>query len=357
MIETYSTMYLGFGLATMIMQIILYSALKNNPNNKTKKWNWLLGLSVAVIISDIAFAFVMRMNAIGWQEISIWIFLLPFLITHIILLVKGATKKDEFKSEIIRLNKSFIIIGLITLLISGTMVATPLIIRRGTVLNYLSEKYGEDNYQIVDIHNKSRYNDAIHSYYDGYTAKVKAYNAKKIYTVNVSKTGSFSSDVITMEEYEKNVQKRARAVSIANHYSDELKSVIGEKYNIDSIEVPITVETTPDTSEIPTVDELAKTKALKYIHIWNKHYEYSKEESKKYISDLATDLVAYMVKELKISKDIKLTIFVNLCKEGSTSNIAEYWIKIENDTVKIIDDINVNNMKVIKQISLDSFEN
>ena len=364
MTSIYLKTYLGFGLATMIMQIILYFALDNNPNTRTKRWNWLFGFSVAIIIADVAFAVVMSMNAIGWDMLSDAIVLLPFLITHIALLTSGTTKKDKYKPEIIRLNKSFIIIALITLLISGTMVAMPLIIRRVNVLNHLRKNYGEDNYEIVKIYNKSHLNDAIHKYYDGYAATVKAHNAKKVYTVNVSKTGEFShDDVITMEEYEENVrkvdesmQKIIRVNNIEKHYVDELERVIGKKYNIDSIDIDLTNEKVPDTSEIPTFDELVKDGALTSIHMRNKHYKYSKEESKKYIDDLATDLVTYMAKELKISKDSKLTVFVNISTESS-KEIASYWIKIENNIVKIIDDINVNNMKVIKETSLDAFRN
>ena len=80
MTSIYLKIYLGFGLATMIMQIILYFALDNNPNTRTKRWNWLFGFSVAIIIADVAFAVVMSMNAIGWDVLSDVIVLLPFLI-------------------------------------------------------------------------------------------------------------------------------------------------------------------------------------------------------------------------------------------------------------------------------------
>ena len=59
----YESIYCGFGLIILIMQIVLNSSLDSRPNGRTKIWNILLGFSVVAVIFDIVYICIMTTKA------------------------------------------------------------------------------------------------------------------------------------------------------------------------------------------------------------------------------------------------------------------------------------------------------
>jgi hypothetical protein len=189
--EIYGTIYLSFGVATIVLQWILHKILRNKPNMREKIWNMILGISVASIISDVLICCFTSKELINTgARIGLVILCAAFLITHIILCVKGVEKRNEYKEENIKFNKNFVITGLLVILIAGILIPIPKIIKETSVINYLKDKYGDDKYEIVDMYELYSYNAWVSKNYNGYSAIVKAHKANKEYTIDVSSSGS-----------------------------------------------------------------------------------------------------------------------------------------------------------------------
>lgn len=360
----YMGIFIVFALIVLFLQIIIFNMLSTNPNKRAGRWNRFLGLSAATIILDIAFGAAMSLNAIGWDMLGILIILTPFLGGHITLFAIGATKKEKFKPEIIKFNKQFVITGLITLLLGGIIIAVPIINRHVIVLNYLKDRFGEDDYEIVDIYDRSHLNDAIHEYYNGYGACVKAHKANKVYIVTVSTSGSISassSQTINEydeknKEYEKDMSLYVEARKVEEEYENRIGTFLKETHNIDKVSLHTDYNKKMKTDETMTWDDLVKSGTVYAISIEKKNYIYNEKDGPNYVKRVATDLIVYLVNELKLPEDIEFTIYMNIYDSDPNrdTNINVY---IKNGTVEIWDTSKFDNKKQIAGASLASFRN
>ena len=364
MFQTYMIIFIIFALITLILQIIMFNMLSTNPNKREGRWNRLLGLSAATIVLDVAFGIAMMLNTIGWDAITILIIFTPLLGGHITLFAIGATKKEKFKPEIIKFNKQFVITGLITLLLGGIIIAVPIINRHVTVLNYLKDRFGDDDYEIVDIYNRSHLNDAIHEYYNGYGARVKAHKANKVYTVTVSTSGSISATSSeTINEYDERNKKYEESISlyleatrVVEEYENRIGKFLKEKHNIDKVSLHTDYNKKMKTDETMTWDDCVKSGTVYAISIKKKNYIYNEKDGPNYVKRVATDLIVYLVNELKLPEDIEFTIYMDIYDSDPNrdTNINVY---IKNGTVEIWDTSKFDNKKQIAGASLASFRN
>lgn len=223
--KIYGTIYLSFGLATIVLQWILHKILRNKPNKRATIWNIILGISVASIISDVLIYCVTSKNLIATEaRIGLVILGAAFLITHIILCVKGVEKRNEYKGENIKLNKNFVITGLLVIIIAGILIPIPKTIKETSVINYLKDKYGDDNYEIVDMYELYSYNAWVSKNYNGYAAIVKAHKANKQYTIEVSSSGSIKDATPDIDKISERVLSYLK-----NKYNDQDVQIISAR--------------------------------------------------------------------------------------------------------------------------------
>lgn len=146
-------------LIISILEIIIELGLliKVKKNGLKKDWHNFLGINIAVLISDIIIYQLLANTAIGLGSAIGALFVCGFtLIINILLLLIGFLMKRKIKKD----KKNYFLTGILVFIFNIViMVSVPLLVSKITinkgknyVTDYLNKKYGNANYEVVNVY-------------------------------------------------------------------------------------------------------------------------------------------------------------------------------------------------------------
>ena len=163
-------------LIISIVEIIIELGLliKVKKNGLKKDWHNFLGINIAVLISDIIVYQLLANAAIGLGSAIGVVFVCGFtLIINILLLLIGFLMKRKIKKD----KKNYFLTGILVFIFNIViMVSVPLLVSKITinkgknyVTDYLNKKYGNANYEVVNVYknyeNYGMWDKYLSSYY------------------------------------------------------------------------------------------------------------------------------------------------------------------------------------------------
>lgn len=163
-------------LIISIVEIIIELGLliKVKKNGLKKDWHNFLGINIAVLISDIIIYQLLANAAIGLGSAIGALFVCGFtLIINILLLLIGFLMKRKIKKD----KKNYFLTGILVFIFNIViMVSVPLLVSKITinkgknyVTDYLNKKYGNANYEVVNVYknyeNYGMWDKYLSSYY------------------------------------------------------------------------------------------------------------------------------------------------------------------------------------------------
>ncbi len=163
-------------LIISIVEIIIELGLliKVKKNGLKKDWHNFLGINIAVLISDIIIYQLLANAAIGLGSAIGVVFVCGFtLIINILLLFIGFLMKRKIKKD----KKNYFLTGILVFIFNIViMVSVPLLVSKITinkgknyVTDYLNKKYGNANYEVVNVYknyeNYGMWDKYLSSYY------------------------------------------------------------------------------------------------------------------------------------------------------------------------------------------------
>jgi hypothetical protein len=163
-------------LIISIVEIIIELGLliKVKKNGLKKDWHNFLGINIAVLISDIIIYQLLANAAIGLGSAIGALFVCGFtLIINILLLLIGFLMKRKIKKD----KKNYFLTGILVFIFNIViMVSVPLLVSKITINNgknyvtdYLNKKYGNANYEVVNVYknyeNYGMWDKYLSSYY------------------------------------------------------------------------------------------------------------------------------------------------------------------------------------------------
>lgn len=330
-----------------IIEIIIQidSIVKLKKVKDSKYWNIFTGIITASFISDaLAFNVFVSNDALDLGGVLICMFICVFVfISNLILLLVGLTIKENIKSKEIKINTSSILIGSLVILLSVIiLIIIPSINNKtsnnsisNNVITYLNNKYGDNNFEIVNVENDYSYNGIVQKYHTGYEVTVSSPLLKKNFIIYTYGTNPRIVNDVS-EEF------------IKNYYNEKTNEYLSQKYDLE-FDMWVKEENIPNNcGRIPTFNELVDYNAISDIYIIvkknnNYNYDFDEDGRIKYLKDLSFDLIKY----LNISKDVSIDF-----QRWANENSYGYEIQLSSNTLKIIDDNNkkyefdINNLKV-----------
>ena len=168
-----------FTIETIIEIIsIIWLKLRKNP----KCWHLFFGIAIASIITGIVAmgpTNPIRDNAEGWGGFNITMFYVAYLVSNALLLLIGFVIKKTMRDVNLEPTGSSASVSMITLLVNLFVIfGLPWIVNNMNsnidneyVINYLTNKYGSSNYEIVNT--ETRYDRSTNEV-DEYAFKVKS---------------------------------------------------------------------------------------------------------------------------------------------------------------------------------------
>lgn len=330
----------------IIIQII--SIVKLKKMNDSKYWNIFIGITIASFISDaLAYIVFASNDALDLGAALICMFICGFVyISNLILLLVGLIIKKNIKSKKININKSSIFIGSLVILLSVVLLTIiPTIYNKtsnnsmsNNVITYLNNKYGDNNFEIVNVENDYSYNGIVQKYHTGYEVTVSSPLLKKNFIIYTHGTNP---------RIVNDVSERF----IEDYYNEKTNEYLSQKYDLE-FNMWVKGENIPNNcGHIPTFNELVDYNAISDIYIIvkkNNNYNYDFDEDGRinYLKDLSFDLIKY----LNISKDVSIDF-----QRWANKNSYSYEIQVSSNILKIIDDndkkyeFDINNLTVEEQ--------
>lgn len=168
--------------ATYIIEVIIQICLiaRFGKNNDIKDWVKFLGSIIAVFIFDIIAFYSFTTNSVGFESVLLTLFICGFILCfNFILLMVGLIIKNSnkylgdvnvqrtskilfFKSVLITLICNLIILFIIPALIQRVVLGYG----ETHIINYLQQKYGNGNYEVVNVVKSyaGTFNESLSSY-------------------------------------------------------------------------------------------------------------------------------------------------------------------------------------------------
>ena len=371
--------YMGFTIVKIILQIVSITGVNNRKENSefSRNWSIFLGITIASIIVDIIGFMTTRSNInaldIG-SGLFLWISFAASAFTNLLMLGIGIpvkltrTQKAKFDSKTILCG----IFTAIVVIMIGTIlfVLIPLFTQNSKgaeAINYLKDKYGDNNYKVISIEDNYYY-EGWTKHYNGYKATISVESENTIYYVT-STNKAITDTKTTKEAHQQSIQDAKEElenftnqmnleIATQEYYESKIRTVLANnKYNLRNMSVWVNIISMPTyDGKTPTLDQLVKDDVLKYILIKDMDFKCNTNDEKTaYIKNLSVVVADLLVNDLNISKDIKLSIHFMGEVKAPYFHTVKYYIEIENNTLKICEDD--YKKSVIAQCSLDVFRN
>ena len=241
-------LYLFACLIEITIQIILLIKLKK----KNTDWYLFLGINIGIILTNIIAYNFYEGNCIGLGNALTMICVCGFItIINIILLIIGLIIKHIIKNKtkeslaiLLKSGLPIIIINTIILFIIP-MLISKIYLNKGEkyIKNYLENKYGKSNYEIVKIYKEYNSSGMWDNYLSGYFYEIKSDYMKNTFIINIDENISYINGDYFLPVYysEKNNLKYKLEYNKWNTWVDynfdELNNYIIEKTNIKNIKI------------------------------------------------------------------------------------------------------------------------
>ena len=321
----------------IIIQIIYIIKLKKTNTNDHKYWNRFMGITMANFISPFLAGYILINTSLGLEVIFYLFFLFLLFLGNLILLIIGLLNKGAT----LRLNKSsfytFFCVILLVILILLIIPSVNNYINKNTILknsiNYLNNKYGDENFQIVEIKKDYAY-EGLNKIESGYELTVSSPLLKDNFTMYADN-----------EHFSK--IKNVTEFFVETYYNEKMNDYLSKEYNIE-LDIRIREEKIPETvGHIPTIDELSNSNSIDSIHIRIRNDNYDKNINKRidYIKQISKDLID----KFKISREINI-----IFRKYGFSDSYSYEVQMSENIIKIIDE---HNKTSIYEYNINDIEN
>lgn len=182
-------------LIISILEIIIELGLliKVKKNGLKKDWHNFLGINIAVLISDIIIYQLLANTAIGLGSAIGALFVCGFtLIINILLLLIGFLMKRKIKKD----KKNYFLTGILVFIFNIViMVSVPLLVSKITinkgknyVTDYLNKKYGNANYEVVNVYKNYENYGMWDKYLSSYYYEIKSDYMDETFIVQIDKS-------------------------------------------------------------------------------------------------------------------------------------------------------------------------
>ena len=182
-------------LIISIVEIIIELGLliKVKKNGLKKDWHNFLGINIAVLISDIIIYQLLANTAIGLGSAIGALFVCGFtLIINILLLLIGFLMKRKIKKD----KKNYFLTGILVFIFNIViMVSVPLLVSKITinkgknyVTDYLNKKYGNANYEVVNVYKNYENYGMWDKYLSSYYYEIKSDYMDKTFIVQIDES-------------------------------------------------------------------------------------------------------------------------------------------------------------------------
>lgn len=195
-------------LIISILEIIIELGLliKVKKNGLKKDWHNFLGINIAVLISDIIIYQLLANTAIGLGSAIGALFVCGFtLIINILLLLIGFLMKRKIKKDKINYFLTGILVFIFNIVI---MVSVPLLVSKITINNgknyvtdYLNKKYGNANYEVVNVYKNYENYGMWDKYLSSYYYEIKSDYMDETFIVQIDESLEYISSDFFLPVY------------------------------------------------------------------------------------------------------------------------------------------------------------
>lgn len=253
------------GLCVQIFSLIYLKTSKEN-----KYWNLFIGISIANVISVFIAYGVFSDAALGLGNAVLCLLICGFsFFSNLIIFIIGLIVKKNIKDETINLNKSFLLVSVLVVLINViSLLVIPSIVYKihinsgeKKIVNYLEEKYGDGNYKIVSVYKEYSTKGMWDEYVSGYYYEIESDYMKDTFVVLIDEKLNYIDEDYFLPVYFS--QKNNLAYELS--YSKSLKELIFDfsafdNYLLENVK-----------KQFPTASDKVKPRDvyLNYVNAWS----------------------------------------------------------------------------------------
>lgn len=181
------------GVVVQIYSLVVVKELKDK-----KYWNIFMGISIAGFISVIMAYIALRNKALGLGDgIMILMVMAIGFCANLLMLIIGLIVKKKKQNEDIRLDKSFLLVSALVLVIYAVALwGIPALSHKTNtdkgkkvVLDYLEDKYGDGNYKVLNVYNEYASDGMWDAHLSGYYYEIKCSHMDEAFFVLVENEG------------------------------------------------------------------------------------------------------------------------------------------------------------------------
>lgn len=189
-------------LILCVIQLCLevFALVKLKCSKEEKYWNLFIGISIAGFISTILAYVAFEKEALGLGDALACLIVCGFsLVSNLIVLIIGMIVKRKIKDKSIKLGKRFFVVCLLVVAINAIcLFVVPAIeyqvqTKKGEkfVVDYLDKKYGDGNFEIVNVYKMYENSGMWDKYLAGYYYEVKSDYIEATFIVTIDDSISY----------------------------------------------------------------------------------------------------------------------------------------------------------------------
>ena len=189
-----TTLYTYLIMIEVVIQIIILHNFKQDHKNKT--WSVFSGLTFTALILNIVVFAILITNSNDLNDVTLSILVGAFvLFFNIIIIIAGLIIKRKNNKKIDKKGldkKAFIKTSLIVIVINLLAILIPLLgqtiiykVGETYINKYLTQKYGESDYQVVKVEKDYSYNGIVDKFVSAYNYEMKSNYTKGSFVIKV----------------------------------------------------------------------------------------------------------------------------------------------------------------------------
>lgn len=190
-------------ICIMQLTIQIISIVRLKKTEDSKYWNLFIGISVAFF-----FTFLVAYTIFQNTDLSLNIALICllentlFLIINIIMMIIGLIIKLKIKTKNIKIDKTSLYTCILTIIMNTILIVIlPIQMNNLTltlggrkIINYLNNKYGNNNYKVIKIDKEYAEYGIIERYISKYYYEIKSNNIKDKFIVSIDNNFKYIED-------------------------------------------------------------------------------------------------------------------------------------------------------------------
>lgn len=313
----------------VILQIVSIGKLKKSKDSKY--WNMFVGTNAAIFISvAIAYLAFMEDDTLDLGGALVCMFFSALtIVVNVIMLIIGLVQKKKVKYYYFKLNRLAVFVATAIVALNVAIVLVIPFVASKTakhsvshaVEEYLSDKYGDHHFKILEIENDYSYNGIVQKYHTGYELTVSSDVTKEDFTIYTYGTGGRNTE-IAADEF------------MGTYLNQTTNEYLAKKYQLE-FDAWVQPEQIPkDCGHIPSFDELIEFGAIDDVYIIVKltdeyNYDADLDGRIRFLRELAKDIRDY----LKITKNVTMEF-----QRWANRNSYSYKLELSGNSLKITGD-------------------